>query len=68
MTGFGSISEAAYLAIYSMILFARAKKSMNAAEVANRLFASRHHVMKVLQLLQQNNYLGSTRDQKGAIF
>ncbi|MCF8233784.1 MAG: Rrf2 family transcriptional regulator [Bacteroidales bacterium] len=68
MTGFGTISEAAYLAIYSMILFVRSGRSLNTVEVANKLFASRHHVMKILQLLHQNKYLGSTRGPKGGYF
>ncbi|MCF8227794.1 MAG: Rrf2 family transcriptional regulator [Bacteroidales bacterium] len=68
MKGFGSISEAAYLAIYSMILFVRSGKSLNASEVASRLFASRHHVSKILLLLQQNNYLGSARGPRGGFY
>lgn len=56
------------MAIYSMILLVRTGKSLTAGEIANKLFASRHHVMKVLHLLLQNNYLGATRGPKGGYF
>ncbi len=68
MKGFGSISEAAYLGIYSMIMLASSGSRLSATEIANKLYASRHHVTKVLQLLQKNNYLGSTRGPGGGFY
>lgn len=65
MSGFGNISEAAYLGVYSMILLARENKSLNATEIAEKLNASRHHVTKVMHLLHQSGYLESNRGPKG---
>lgn len=68
MTSFGSISEGTYLAIYSMILLMQSRKILNADYLAMKLFASRHHLTKVLQVLQQHNYLGSTRGPSGGYY
>ena len=68
MSGFGNISEAAYLAVYSMRLLVQEKRSMNATEIAEKLNASRHHVTKVMNLLQQSGYLGSTRGPRGGYY
>ena len=68
MSGFGNISEAAYLGVYSMILLVREKKSLNATIIAEKLNASRHHVTKVMHLLHQSDYLGSNRGPKGGYY
>jgi Rrf2 family protein len=65
MSGFGSISEAAYLAIYSLILLVKSEKSMNTVVIAEKLNASKHHVSKVLNLLHQKEYLESSRGPNG---
>lgn len=65
MSHFGSISEAAYLGIYSVILLVQSKKTLNATDIAQKLHASKHHVTKVMLLLQQQGYLGSTRGPQG---
>jgi len=59
------ISEAASLAVHSMVLIAGSKESMNVNHIAEVTHSSRNHLAKVLQMLVKNNYLDSVRGPKG---
>ena len=60
-----SLSEAASIAIHSMVLIARADKMMNVVKIAERTGSSKHHVAKVLQRLVKEDYLSSVRGPHG---
>ncbi len=60
-----SISEAASIALHSMVLIARSEHSVNVNTIAQVTGASRHHVAKVLQRLVKNGYLSSLRGPNG---
>jgi len=60
------ISEAATLAIHTMvILAANPGKTVSAAEIAELLKASREHLAKVLQRLVRGGFVESSRGPKG---
>jgi len=60
-----SLSEAASIAIHSMVLIARSEKMMNVVKIAERTGSSKHHVAKVLQRLVKEDYLSSVRGPHG---
>ncbi len=60
-----SLSEAASIAIHSMVLIARSDKMMNVVKIAERTGSSKHHVAKVLQRLVKEDYLSSVRGPHG---
>jgi len=60
-----NISEAASLAMHSMVLIAKNNGQLNAKEIANITQSSRNHLAKILQLLVKKNFLQSTRGPKG---
>ncbi len=60
-----SISEAASIAIHSMVLIAGANEPLNVQSIAERTCSSRHHVAKVLQRLVKEGYLNSNRGPSG---
>lgn len=59
------ISEAASLAVHSMVLIAGSPVSMNVNQIASVTHSSRNHLAKVMQVLVKNNYLDSVRGPKG---
>jgi len=59
------ISEAASLALHSMVLIAQAKKSVNATEIAKLTGTSRHHLAKIMHQLVKQGFLSSTRGPSG---
>jgi Rrf2 family protein len=63
-----SLSEAASIALHSMILVARSKGSVNVDQIAEITHSSRHHVAKVMQRLAKNGYVGSFRGPNGGFF
>ncbi|MCO5256082.1 MAG: Rrf2 family transcriptional regulator [Lentimicrobium sp.] len=60
-----TISEAASIAIHSMVLIAGAKDHLNVTQIAERMGSSRHHVAKILQRLVKEGYLRSNRGPAG---
>ena len=60
-----TISEAASIALHSIILIAKSELLLNVGIIANKTSTSKHHVAKVLQLLVKQNYLTSQRGPQG---
>lgn len=60
-----NISEAASIAIHSMVLIAKSKKQINVVKIAEKTSSSKHHVAKILQRLVKLNYLISNRGPQG---
>jgi len=60
-----SLSEAASIAIHSMVLIARSEGMMNVNKIAERTGSSKHHVAKILQRLVKEDYLTSIRGPHG---
>ncbi len=59
------LSEAASLAIHSMVLIAKSENHINVNVLAQEMGASRNHLAKVLQQLVKQNYLRSVRGPSG---
>ncbi len=59
------LSEAASLALHSMVLIAQSNDHINVNKLAERIGASRNHLAKVLQQLVKYNYLKSVRGPSG---
>ena len=60
-----SISEAASIAIHSMVLIASSKEGLNVTKIAERMGASKHHVAKIMQRLVKEGFLYSQRGPTG---
>ena len=60
-----SLSEAASIAIHSMVLIARSDHGMNVLKVAEKTGFSKNHIAKVLQRLVKNDLLHSVRGPAG---
>ena len=60
-----SISEAASIAIHSMVLIASADEGLNVTAIAERMGASKHHVAKIMQRLVKEGFLYSQRGPSG---
>jgi Rrf2 family protein len=60
-----SLSEAASIAIHSMVLIASAKESLNVIRISEKTGASKHHIAKILQRLVKEGYLNSNRGPAG---
>jgi Rrf2 family protein len=61
-----SISEAASIAIHSMVLIARSgKDNMNVVKLSELTGASKNHIAKVMQRLVKHNFVKSTRGPAG---
>jgi len=60
-----SMSEAASIAIHSMILIARSKNSLNVQKIADATGTSKHHVAKIMQRLVKEGYIKSQRGPSG---
>ncbi|MBM3403318.1 MAG: Rrf2 family transcriptional regulator [Bacteroidetes bacterium] len=63
-----SLSEAASIAIHSMVLIARNEGSMNVVNIASQTGASKNHISKVLQRLVKSGFLRSVRGPSGGFF
>ena len=59
------ISEAASLAVHSMVLIAGSSEMLNVNYIATLTHSSRNHLAKVMQVVVKNNYLDSMRGPKG---
>ncbi len=60
-----SLSEAASIAIHSMVLIAKSDQLVNVLQIADATGSSKHHVAKVLQRLVKDGYLNSNRGPSG---
>jgi len=60
-----SLSEAASIAIHSMVLIARARNGINVIKIAEATGFSKNHIAKVLQRLVKNDLLKSVRGPSG---
>jgi Rrf2 family protein len=60
-----NLSEAASIALHSVIVIGRSKKPVNADKIADITGSSRHHVAKIMQRLSKAGYVGSTRGPAG---
>ncbi len=60
-----NISEAASIAIYSMVTIAKAEVKINATELAKASNFSRNHLAKIMHQLTKYGYLVSDRGPKG---
>ena len=60
-----SMSDAASIAIHSMVLIARAENGINAVKIAEITGFSKNHISKVLQRLVKNGQLKSVRGPAG---
>jgi Rrf2 family protein len=60
-----ALSEAASIAIHSMVLIARSANGMNVLKVAEVTGFSKNHIAKVLQRLVKNDMLKSVRGPAG---
>jgi len=65
MSSIISITEASSIALHSMVLIAKANKSMNVVKISEMTGSSKHHVAKILQRLVKDNYLSSNRGPYG---
>ncbi len=59
------LSEAASLAIHSMVLIARSRKNLNVNAIANVTGASRNHLARVMLRLVKDGFVKSTRGPSG---
>jgi len=59
------MSDAASIAIHSMVLIARAENGINAVKIAEISGFSKNHISKVLQRLVKNGLLKSVRGPSG---
>jgi Rrf2 family protein len=60
-----SLSDAASIAIHSMVLIAQAENGINAVKIAELTGLSKNHISKVLQRLVKNDLLKSVRGPAG---
>jgi Rrf2 family protein len=60
-----ALSEAASIAIHSLVLIARSDEMMNVVKISEATGSSKHHVAKVLQRLVKDGYLTSSRGPSG---
>ena len=58
-------SEAAFIALHSMVIVAKSEELVNVVRITERLNSSRHHVAKVMQRLVKDGYLHSHRGPTG---
>ncbi len=63
-----TLSEAASIALHSMILVGRSKKPINVDHIADATGSSRHHIAKIMQRLAKLGYVGSMRGPSGGFF
>ncbi|HNW75112.1 MAG: Rrf2 family transcriptional regulator [Bacteroidales bacterium] len=60
-----ALSEAASIAIHSMVLIAKSENGINAVKIAETTGFSKNHIAKVLQRLVKNSMLKSVRGPSG---
>ena len=60
-----NLSEAASIALHSMIIIARSKQKINLNQIADMMGTSKNHLAKITQILVKQNFLKSTRGPSG---
>lgn len=60
-----ALSEAASIAIHSLVLIARSDEMLNVVKISEATGSSKHHVAKVLQRLVKDGFLSSNRGPSG---
>ncbi|MGQ1948010.1 RrF2 family transcriptional regulator [Geofilum sp. OHC36d9] len=65
MSNIVALSEAASIALHSMVLIAKTNEVLNVGEISARIFSSRHHVAKILQRLAKEGFISSNRGPSG---
>ena len=60
-----TLSEAASIALHSMVLIARSPVKINVGQIAEQIGSSRHHVAKVMQRLAKEEFVSSNRGPSG---
>ncbi len=60
-----SLSEAASIAIHSVVIIAKSEKQVNVLRISELTGSSKHHVAKILQRLVKEGYLSSNRGPNG---
>ena len=60
-----TLSEAASIAIHSMVLIASSDEGLNVTKISERTGASKHHVAKIMQRLVKEGFLYSQRGPTG---
>ena len=60
-----SMSDAASIAIHSMVLIARSENGINAVKIAEFTGFSKNHISKILQRLVKDDLLSSVRGPSG---
>ena len=60
-----AMSEAASIAIHSLVLIARSEGKLNVVKISEATGSSKHHVAKVLQRMVKDGYLISGRGPSG---
>ena len=59
------LSEAASIAIHSLVLIAKAEQQVNVQYISDETGSSKHHVAKVLQRMAKAGFIISTRGPHG---
>ncbi len=65
MLNFVALSEAASIALHSMVLIAQSDHRLNVIQIGERIGSSKHHVAKVMQRLSKENMVSSNRGPNG---
>lgn len=60
-----ALSQAASIALHSMVIIAKTDGMINVTTIAERIGSSKHHVAKVLQRLVKNGFISSLRGPTG---
>ncbi len=60
-----TLSEAASIALHSMVLIARSETKLNVNQISEAIESSKHHVAKVMQRLAKEDFVASNRGPSG---
>lgn len=60
-----TLSEAASIALHSMVLIARSETKLNVNQISDAIESSKHHVAKVMQRLAKEDFVASNRGPSG---
>lgn len=65
MLNFVALSEAASIALHSMVLIAKSDQRLNVVQIAELIDSSKHHVAKIMQRLAKEGMVSSSRGPNG---
>ena len=60
-----TLSEAASIALHSMVLIAKSESKLNVNQISEAIESSKHHVAKVMQRLAKEEFVSSNRGPSG---